>query len=79
MIHQKGLGHKSAWIFESLQCLGDSSWICWEHINFFRQQTDIEQIHDVLQEGYFSFEFDFYSQTFNILGNFVGLGLQVVP
>ena len=43
------------------------------------QQTDIEQIHDLLQEGYFSFEFDFYSQTFNILGNFVGLGLQVVP
>ena len=23
------------------------------------QQTDIEQIHDLLQEGYFSFEFDF--------------------
>ena len=43
------------------------------------QQTDIEQIHDLLLEDYFSFEFDFYSQTFNILGNFVGLGLQVVP
>ena len=43
------------------------------------QQTDIEQIHDLLQEGYFSFELDFYSQTFNILGNFVELGLQVVP